>query len=309
MSDKTVKRYHVPRKQLTIMLLPHGGRRGTQVTISYLFLFLGCSVWFAITATAAYFISERVKIDETQKANITLQNKVVSFSEKLNNSLDLIAETSELNTRLKGILALGKESKIIEYSAAGGPSKLQSLQLSKILLETSPAESEELLAMNVEEMLAGGWQEKLNFREISEYLNEKRILARSTPAIWPAMGRVTSPFGLRASPFTGNSQFHSGLDIANVKDTPLRATADGRVVFAGWAGNLGKTVVISHRMGYTSYYGHCDEVFVKQQDKVERGQIIANIGSTGRATGYHVHYEIKRYGKALNPMYFVNRSF
>ena len=123
------------------------------------------------------------------------------------------------------------------------------------------------------------------------------------------MGRVTSPFGLRASPFTGSSQFHSGVDIANLKDTPLRATADGRVVFAGWAGNLGKTVVISHRMGYTSYYGHCDKVFVKQRDKIERGQIIASIGCTGRATGYHVHYEIKRYGKALNPMYFVNRSF
>ena len=299
----------MPKKQFTIMLLPHGGRGGTQLTISYLSLFLGCALWFGITATAAYFISERISLHETQKANADLKNKVVSFSEKLNDSLELITATAELNTRLRGMLALGNKAKIIEYSAAGGPSKLESLQLSKILFETSPLESEELLEMNVKEMLTKSWQAKLDFREISKYLNEKRILARSTPAIWPAMGRVTSPFGLRASPFTGRSQFHSGMDIANVKDTPLRATADGRVVFAGWAGNLGKTVVISHRMGYTTYYGHCDNVFVKQREKVERGQIIASIGCTGRATGYHVHYEIKRYGKALNPMYFVNRSF
>jgi len=309
MSKKTFKRYHVPKKQFTIMLLPHGGQRGTQITISYLTLVLGCAVWFGITATAAYFISERIALNETHKANAELKNKVLSFSGKLHDSLELIAATAELNTRLRGILSLGNKSKIIEYSAAGGPSKLEALQLSKILFETSPMESEELLAMNVKEMLAESWEAKLNFREISKYLNEKRLLARSTPAIWPAMGRVTSPFGLRASPFTGRSQFHSGVDIANLKDTPLRATADGRVVFAGWAGNLGKTVVISHRMGYTSYYGHCDKVFVKQRDKIERGQIIASIGCTGRATGYHVHYEIKRYGKSLNPMYFVNRSF
>ncbi|MEA2081950.1 MAG: M23 family metallopeptidase [Elusimicrobiota bacterium] len=309
MSRKTAKHYHVPKKQLTIMLLPHGGRVGTQLTISYLSLFLGCVLWFGITATAAYFISERISLHETQMANADLKNKVVSFSKQLNNSLELIAATSELNTRLRGILSLGKKSKIIEYSAAGGPSKLENLQLSKILFETSPVESEKLLVMNVKEMLAESWQAKIDFREISKYLNEKRVIARSTPAIWPTIGRVTSPFGMRASPFTGRSQFHSGMDIANVKNTPLRATADGRVVFAGWAGNLGKTVVISHRMGYTTYYGHCNKVYVKQRDKIQRGQIIASIGHTGHSTGYHVHYEVKRYGKSLNPMYFVNRSF
>ncbi|MBU4134405.1 M23 family metallopeptidase [bacterium] len=309
MSKESVKRYHVPKKQFTIMILPHGGRGGTQLTISYLSLSLVCIIWFGITASAAYFISERVRVDETQKANTELKNKVTSFSKKMHDALELITETAELNTHLRGMLSLGNKSKIIEYSAAGGPSKLEDLQLSKILLETSPMESEELLEMNEKEMLAESWQAKLDFREISQYLNEKRILARSTPAIWPTMGRVTSPFGLRSSPFTGGSQFHSGIDIANLQDTPLRATADGRVVFAGWAGNLGKTVVVSHRLGYTTYYGHCDNVFVKQHDKVERGQIIANIGCTGRATGYHVHYEIKRYGKALNPTYFVDRSF
>jgi len=303
------KRIHIPKKRFTLMLLPHSGGGGVQVNISYFSIFVFFAVWLGITGTSFYFIAKKIDNSKTLAANKTLKNKLTQFSAKLEGALNLIQQTSELNTQLRGMLSLGDKTKIIEYSAAGGPSKLETLRLSKILFESSPEESEKLLNMNIEKLLASGWKTNINFRETSQYLKEERILALSTPAIWPVFGRVTSGFGMRADPFTGRSEFHGGFDVADAPKTPIRVTADGRVVFAGWAGNLGKAVIVSHRMGYTTFYGHCDEVFVKQGESVERGQIIADIGCTGRSTGYHVHYEIKHYGKSLNPKYFVERSF
>jgi len=304
------KRVRVRRKRLTVMLLPHSGGRGWQMNVSYMVLFLVFAVWIGITGISVYFISNKIENNEILKANTTLKTKVANFSSKLNTTLNLVQQTENLNTRLRGMLALGKKSKIIEYSAAGGPSRLEDLRLSKLLLETSPLESEELLNMNLKELFSAGWKVKIDFRETSKYLNEKRIIARSTPAIWPARGRMSSGFGWRINPLTGiGTEFHKGIDIAQVKGTPIRATADGKVILAGWAGGMGKAVVLSHQMGYTTYYGHCEDVFAKRGDTVKRGQIIASIGTTGRSTGYHLYYQIKRYGKALNPMYFVNRSF
>lgn len=304
------KRVRVHRKRLTVMLLPHSGGRGCQMNVSYLTLGLVFAVWIGIIGVSVYFISNKIESSEILKANTSLKAKVVNFGSKLDSTLNLVQQTEDLNTRLRGMLALGKKSKIIEYSAAGGPSRLEDLQLSKLLLETSPLESEELLNMNLKELFSEGWKVKVDFRETSKYLNEKRIIARSTPSIWPARGRMSSGFGWRVNPFTGvGSEFHKGIDIAQVKGTPIRATADGKVILAGWAGGMGKAVVLSHQMGYTTYYGHCEEVFAKPGETVKRGQIIASIGTTGRSTGYHLYYQIKRYGKALNPMYFVNKSF
>ncbi|MFH1957916.1 MAG: M23 family metallopeptidase [bacterium] len=304
------KKIHMRRKRLTVMLLPHGGRGSFQINISYLTLFMISAVWLGITGVSAYFISRKIENREILNANSVLKKKVSKFSSKLENTLDIVQQTTELNTQLRGMLALGEKSKIIEYSAAGGPSKLEDFQLSRLLLNTNPAESEELLNINIQELLAASWQTKTDFREISKYLNEKSLIARSTPAIWPAYGRMSSGFGWRINPITGvGTEFHKGIDIAQVKGTPIRATADGKVVLAGWAGGMGKSVILSHQMGYTTYYGHCEDVFAKQGETVKRGQIIASIGTTGRSTGYHLYYQIKRHGKDLNPMYFVNRSF
>ncbi|MCD6412623.1 MAG: M23 family metallopeptidase [Elusimicrobia bacterium] len=303
------KKFYVPKKRLTIMFLPHSGSGGIQINLSYFGIFFIFFVWFAGVSLSVYLLSNRVENASVVSANKKLKQEVVSFSRKFANSLDLVKDTQDLNTRLRGLLALGKKSKVIEYSAAGGPSKLQEIRLSKILFGTSPFDAEKVADLNLEELYASGWQAKVNFKEISQYLKEQRLIARATPAIWPLFGRLTSGFAWRTHPITGKPEFHRGLDIANLKGTPIRATADGRVVFAGWAGNLGKAVVLSHRMGYTTFYGHCDQVFVKQGQKIKRGQIIASVGMTGMTTGPHVHYEVRRWGKPLNPMYFVNRSF
>ncbi|MDO5114799.1 MAG: LysM peptidoglycan-binding domain-containing M23 family metallopeptidase [Synergistaceae bacterium] len=119
---------------------------------------------------------------------------------------------------------------------------------------------------------------------------------------WPAIGRITSGFGWRRSPFGRRRVFHSGLDIAAPRGTTIRAASAGVVVHSGWMGGYGRTIVLSHSKGVTTLYGHCSKLLVKSGTKVSRGQTIALVGSTGRSTGNHLHFEVRVGGTPVNPL-------
>lgn len=122
------------------------------------------------------------------------------------------------------------------------------------------------------------------------------------PSIWPTTGVVTSPYGLR----WGGSDFHPGIDIANDMGTPIVATADGVVDYAGWnAGGYGNMVDIDHGNGIMTRYGHASQVVVSAGQFVKRGQLIAYMGSTGFSTGPHVHYEVIINGQRVNPISYL----
>ena len=122
------------------------------------------------------------------------------------------------------------------------------------------------------------------------------------PSIWPTTGVVTSPYGLR----WGGTDFHPGIDIANDMGTPIIATADGVVEYAGWnAGGYGNMVDINHGNGLMTRYGHASQVVVSAGQHVRRGQLIAYMGSTGFSTGPHVHYEVHVNGQRVNPISYL----
>lgn len=143
--------------------------------------------------------------------------------------------------------------------------------------------------------------EELNELEKVVAYREQRL--SNTPSIQPAFGIYTSGFGYR---YLGKSEFHTGQDIANFIGTPIKATADGKVIIAGWNGNYGRMIKIWHGNEYTTLYGHCSKLLVSEGDYVKKGQIIALMGSTGRSTGSHVHYEIEINGTKTNPRKFFN---
>ncbi|TWH51602.1 Membrane proteins related to metalloendopeptidases [Sporomusa sp. KB1] len=126
-----------------------------------------------------------------------------------------------------------------------------------------------------------------------------------TPSIWPTSGDVTSGFGWRSSPWGGGSELHPGMDIANSIGTPIFATADGVVVQSGWSGGYGNIVQIDHGNGIETIYGHNSSVLVNAGQSVKKGQIISYMGSTGRSTGPHVHYEVRVNGNAVDPIRFM----
>ncbi len=148
-------------------------------------------------------------------------------------------------------------------------------------------------------------QRQLSLQELVTQLEDKHQRLASSPAIWPAQGWLTSRFGTRISPFTGKRQFHAGIDVAGERGTPVLATANGKVVFSGGKGPLGKTVILDHGHGIRTHYGHNHELFVKRGEKVERGQKIASLGNSGRSTGPHLHYTVEVRGKAVNPLDYI----
>ena len=133
-------------------------------------------------------------------------------------------------------------------------------------------------------------------------VEKRESLMNATPSIWPVHGWLSAGYGMRADPFNGGRDFHPGLDISADKGTPIFATAAGKVELAAPSGDYGNLVVVDHGYGLVTRYGHLSKFAVWQGRDVKRGDIIGYVGSTGRATGPHLHYEVLANGKLMNPL-------
>lgn len=148
-----------------------------------------------------------------------------------------------------------------------------------------------------------------SFTEIQGFVRNKEVLLASTPAIQPVsnkdLNRIASGFGYRIDPVYKTVKMHAGLDFAAPQGTPIYATADGTVTLAGNVGNgFGNHVIINHGYGYETLYGHMFKIKVRAGKKVKRGEIIGYVGSTGKSTGPHCHYEVHKNDHPLDPVYF-----
>lgn len=143
--------------------------------------------------------------------------------------------------------------------------------------------------------------------EIRNYLDRQKDLYLATPMGWPTTGAfVSSDYGQRIHPLTGNLDFHTGIDLSTDMGLPVKATADGIVSFSGWNGANGNVVAIEHGLGFRTLYGHNERNLVKTGQLVKRGDTVALLGSTGNATGPHVHYEIWHNERPVNPAKYLN---
>ena len=135
----------------------------------------------------------------------------------------------------------------------------------------------------------------------------RQALAAATPSIWPVTGGLSSTFGNRRDPFTGYSEFHAGLDITADSGQPVRATADGTVTTARFNGNFGNMVMLDHGFGIATRYAHLSRFAVSEGTQVRKGAIVGFVGSTGRSTSPHVHYELLLNGRPANPLRLLGR--
>jgi murein DD-endopeptidase MepM/ murein hydrolase activator NlpD len=136
------------------------------------------------------------------------------------------------------------------------------------------------------------------------FVNQRQVLA-STPSIWPVRGYLSATFGNRVDPFTGQRDFHSGLDVSTPRGTQVMAPADGVVVFVGVKSGYGNAMVIDHGYGVVTRYGHLDGFNVRPGQRVRRGDVVAFVGNTGRSTAPHLHYEVWVNDQARNPIQFI----
>jgi murein DD-endopeptidase MepM/ murein hydrolase activator NlpD len=163
-----------------------------------------------------------------------------------------------------------------------------------------PSASEELNRLTETIM-----QEGENLRALDRLMARASKALAALPSRWPVRGSVNSEYGNRKSPWTGDREFHAGMDIGANRGTAVQAPAAGTVVFAGTAPEYGTTVIVDHGQDIKSLYGHLSQVSVKPGQKVERGTLIAYTGNTGRSSGPHLHYEILVKGRPVNPRAYL----
>jgi murein DD-endopeptidase MepM/ murein hydrolase activator NlpD len=140
---------------------------------------------------------------------------------------------------------------------------------------------------------------------VSALAEEPSAVAQQVPTSWPVFGTVTSPFGWRASPYGRRREYHPGIDIAAPYGTPVTASGDGEVVFAARDAGYGRTVIVDHGGVAETRYAHLSAIYVEAGERVRRGQVLGALGQSGRATGPHLHYEVRIAEEPVDPAYFL----
>lgn len=165
------------------------------------------------------------------------------------------------------------------------------------------------LHMELLELSKEAFQREQNLRELREFLQAQKSVLLAIPSLWPVLGPITSPFGdTRVNTSSGGTRPHMGLDIGASTGTPVIAPGDGIVTSAAWEAEYGRLVCIDHGHGFVTMFGHLKEIHVKAGDKIRMGQIIGTVGASGVATGPHLHYEVRIYGRPVNPTLYLNRT-
>jgi murein DD-endopeptidase MepM/ murein hydrolase activator NlpD len=246
--------------------------------------------------------SARVEIQELRAQNALLQaengnyrattGELTGQIQSLEDVIDDLGARSKLDP--EQARAMQKLPAVVKAHAAGGvtPARAFNDLMSTI---SSPEDT-----FGVLRNVLSGLESRLNY--VRRGVETQEALAAATPSIWPAQGWLTGRFGGRSDPFTGEPGYHQGIDISTDKGQPVYATADGTVESAGPAGDYGNLIVLTHAFGLMTRYGHLSGFAVETGQQVRRGDIIGYVGSTGRATGAHLHYEILANGVLMDPL-------
>jgi murein DD-endopeptidase MepM/ murein hydrolase activator NlpD len=254
--------------------------------------------------------SARAEIDQLQASNSLLQVENGSYRAATG---ELTGQIQSLETVINDLgarsqldpaqaRAMQKLPAVVKARAAGGSAVTPSTAISEAAAAAflSPENT-----FGVLRDLLQGLESRLRY--VRRDVERREALSNATPSIWPAHGWLTGTFGGRSDPFSGEPAVHQGLDIATEKGKPVFATADGVVDSASYTGDYGNLVVIKHGFGLTTRYGHMSGFAVKPGKTVKRGDVIGYVGSTGRSTGTHVHYEILANGKLINPLQLLTQ--
>jgi murein DD-endopeptidase MepM/ murein hydrolase activator NlpD len=239
-------------------------------------------------------------LSELERSDIALQIENASYREATG---QLAQQISSLQSAVD---LLGTQA-VVDPNAGRAMSKLPELVKSRAMggaLGVTPVVLSNMLAPDLTfgalSNLLGAMASRLDIMRTG--VERRQALAAATPSIWPVTGWLSSAYGNRKDPFTGGPDFHPGLDISADYGQPVRATADGTVAIAALSGSYGNLVEIDHGYGIVTRYGHLSRFHTSAGQQVHRGDVIGYVGSTGRSTSAHLHYEILLNGKITNPL-------
>ncbi|MDR0833465.1 MAG: M23 family metallopeptidase [Candidatus Symbiothrix sp.] len=262
-------------------------------------LFLGILIGGILFAVADYSLDSPIK-QQLKKENKLLLTQYQILSKQLDQNEQILSELEDRDDNLyRGVFNAEPIPSSIRKPGFGGTNRYEHL------LTMNNADLVIAITAKLDMMTKQLAVQSNSYDELTEMVKTKEERIKNMPSIMPLSPKqskgIGSGFGLRVHPIFGDRRAHTGVDINAASGTPIHATGNGVVESAGWENGYGYTVVINHGFGYKTRYGHCRELKVRAGQKVTRGLLIATVGSTGTATGNHVHYEVIVNGQYDNP--------
>ena len=300
------------KKRYTVMIFDEsrmGEVKTRKISLSAIKIIMMLVAFYAVISCAGFFFLSSLYIERSQMLtfkdqNEELRERIEGYAIQLEDIERKIASVDELEYKVRNLATYANGPAPQKQLAIGG----KEVDIIRDLSAVSERQEKEFFEELNENLVTLGIElEKRtsSLSELSNFLEEHRLIMSSTPSIWPTKGWISSSFGYRMSPFSGRRVFHEGLDIANKIGTPIQATAKGVVIFSGRKAGYGNVITIDHGFGYVTRYAHCNKLYLKEGESVEKGQVIAEVGNTGRSTGPHLHYEVLVNGVQVNPMKFI----
>jgi len=283
-------------KYHTVIFVPHARARFRKwrVTNRQLHFATGVALLLALGSlftTWSFFTNsiDRNKLDQVTNENESLRSINRSFEGSISSLQAKLADFEEQTRQLAIVAGLDDFGPSSEAGIGGISTPIPASDSKEAIgdLGDRVAELSEALAT------------------VGENLDEREQLISSTPSISPVKGILTSSYGYRRDPMTGNRAAHWAIDIAAAPGLPVQAAADGVVVRAERIGGLGNAVYVSHGYGITTRYGHLSKITVKPGDRISQRDTVGLVGNSGRSTGYHLHYEVRVDGKPENPRAYI----
>lgn len=301
--------YRALSHHVTILVIPHADLPQMRGRFSLAFLLFGAVLWSGFTVWAGFFAGRQLDYWVTKADNMVLTAKMQYMAQEFDRSREVLETARATDKQLRILLGMRSREEILRSEEGlGGPSAADRAGLASLLRMGRLSQGD--VRSTVERLRGESGRRLASFQEIAWYITNERSLGQATPSVWPTSGHISSAYGYRFSPMGGGTGhdagvFHEGIDIANRPDTPIVAAADGVVRYSGWSSGFGMMVLLDHGFGYSTLYGHAAKTTVKVGERVSRGQLIAYMGTTGRSTGNHLHYEVWRHGKPVNPLAFL----
>ena len=288
-------------RRFKLILLSHDLTRKVELSFTrrkFQAALLGLAVIFLVTNMVAGLLTSNLLKSRENEAlraeNQRLKSHVAQLEERVTSVNEELAGLVETDRLLRILADLPVLDEDVREVGVGGT------------LRETPLDPE------LAELTKGTWSlekverelslQKASFEEIHQKLTSNAELLEHTPTLRPvAGGHISSTFGLRRDPFTKQTESHPGVDIAQERGTPVVATAAGQVIFAGHYYSYGRFIVVDHGFGFQTAYGHLNRLNVRDGQYVEKRQKIGEVGASGRATGSHLHYEVRISGRTVNP--------
>jgi murein DD-endopeptidase MepM/ murein hydrolase activator NlpD len=288
------------KRYSTIIFVPHARAKFRKLKVSHRVLFSIVSLVTSSLCLSTFFsvqyftsLSQTNELTTLRRENRDLQTANESFSKSV----------ESLRTQLRGVedktrkLAIIAGITTLDETSQGGVGGTRSDDLAMPFRD------------DIDKMSFRSHRLERDLSVLEEKFVAQYHLLSTTPSIAPVRGILTDGFGGRSDPFTGEPGTHAGVDISSALGQPVRAPADGTVVKATWEGGYGNVVYLSHGNGYSTRYGHLSGFASKPGQRIKRGDVIGYVGSTGRSTGPHLHYEVRLNNNAVNPLEYILNAF